>query len=213
MAKLYSARPRRAAPCGRGRDRRRSSPGLRTRTFVFNTIPVDKSIDDRLRGYETWISARNLPNDTTDEAVQALVDAVVGRYDVVQRYYTLKARLLGLDRLTLLRPHGAARRGPDARSPGTRRGSSCVDAYARLLRRVGRHRRAVLPRRLDRRAAAETSAPAPSARRPSRACIPYVLHELHGRPALGPHARARARARPARLPRAAARPLQRVRRR
>jgi oligoendopeptidase F len=75
-------------------------PGLRTRTYVFNTIAVDKSIDDRLRGYETWISARNLSNDTTDEAVKALIDAVVSRYDVVQRYYTLKARLLGLDRLS-----------------------------------------------------------------------------------------------------------------
>ena len=98
MAKLYS--PDREL-------RRRASeavteslaPGLRTRTFVFNTIAVDKSIDDRLRGYATWISARNLSNDTTDDAVEALIDAVVGRYDVVQRYYTLKAKLLGLDKL------------------------------------------------------------------------------------------------------------------
>jgi len=74
-------------------------PGLRTRAYVFNTILVDKSIDDRLRGYETWISSRNLRNDTTDEAVQALIDAAVSRYGVVQRYYKLKARLLGLDRL------------------------------------------------------------------------------------------------------------------
>jgi oligoendopeptidase F len=76
------------------------APGLRTRTFIFNTIAVDKSIDDRLRGYASWISARNLSNDTTDEAVEALIDAVVGRYDVVQRYYRLKAKLLGLDRLS-----------------------------------------------------------------------------------------------------------------
>jgi oligoendopeptidase F len=74
-------------------------PGLRTRTFIFNTIVLDKSIDDRLRGYPTWISARNLRNETTDEAVQALVDATVSRYDVVQRYYRLKAKMLGLDRL------------------------------------------------------------------------------------------------------------------
>jgi oligoendopeptidase F len=99
MAKLYS---------GDRDERRRASeavtealsPGLRTRTFVFNTIVLDKSIDDRLRGYETWLSARNLRNDTTDEAVQALIDATVARYEVVQRYYRLKARLLGLDRLT-----------------------------------------------------------------------------------------------------------------
>ncbi len=74
-------------------------PGLRTRTFVFNTILLDKSIDDRLRGYPTWISSRNLANETTDEAVEALVEATTSRYDVAQRYYRLKARLLGLDRL------------------------------------------------------------------------------------------------------------------
>jgi oligoendopeptidase F len=99
MAKLYSA----------DRDERRRAaeavtdalePGIRTRTFVFNTIVLDKSVDDRLRGYPTWITARNLRNDTTDEAVQALIDAAVSRYDVVQRYYTLKARLLGLERLS-----------------------------------------------------------------------------------------------------------------
>jgi oligoendopeptidase F len=74
-------------------------PGLRTRTFVFNALLLDKSIDDRLRDYPTWISSRNLANEVSDEAVQALVDAVVSRYDVPQRYYRLKARLLGLDRL------------------------------------------------------------------------------------------------------------------
>jgi len=76
------------------------APGLRTRAFIFNTIVVDKSIDDRLRGYESWVSARNLSNDTTDEAVQALIDATTSRYDVVQRYYKLKAKLVGLDQLT-----------------------------------------------------------------------------------------------------------------
>ncbi len=75
-------------------------PGLRTRTFVFNSVLLDKAIDDRLRDYPTWISSRNLGNEVSDEAVQALVDAVVSRYDVPQRYYRLKARLLGLDRLS-----------------------------------------------------------------------------------------------------------------
>ena len=74
-------------------------PGLRTRAFVFNTILQDKSIDDRLRGYPTWISSRNLANETTDEAVDALIEAVVSRYDLLRRYYRLKARLIGLDRL------------------------------------------------------------------------------------------------------------------
>ncbi len=74
-------------------------PGLRTRTFVFNTLLLDKSTDDRLRGYPSWISARNLDNEATDDSVQALVDAVVGRYDIAQRWYRLKAQVLGLERL------------------------------------------------------------------------------------------------------------------
>ena len=74
-------------------------PGLRTRGFVFNTLLLDKSTDDRLRGYPTWISSRNLSNEATDDSVQALIDAVVGRYDIAQRWYRLKAQVLGLDRL------------------------------------------------------------------------------------------------------------------
>jgi oligoendopeptidase F len=74
-------------------------PTLRTRTFIFNTILVDKSIDDRLRGYPTWITSRNLQNETSDVAVQALIDAATSRYDIPQRYYRLKAKLLGLDKL------------------------------------------------------------------------------------------------------------------
>jgi oligoendopeptidase F len=98
MSRLYDA----------DRDTRRTAaeaitealgPGLRTRTFVFNTILLDKSIDDRLRGYPSWISSRNLANETTDEAVDALIEATTSRYDVAQRYYRLKARLLGLDAL------------------------------------------------------------------------------------------------------------------
>ena len=47
----------------------------------------------------TGSQARNLSNDTPDETVEALVDAVTGRYDIPQRYYRLKAKLLGIDRL------------------------------------------------------------------------------------------------------------------
>jgi oligoendopeptidase F len=98
MAKLYEhdRDTRRAAAEAIGES---LGPGLRTRTFVFNTILLDKSIEDRLRGYPTWISSRNLANETTDEAVDALVEATTSRYDVARRYYQLKARLLGLDRL------------------------------------------------------------------------------------------------------------------
>ncbi|HZV49304.1 MAG TPA: M3 family oligoendopeptidase [Candidatus Dormibacteraeota bacterium] len=72
---------------------------LRTRAYIFNIVLQDKAISDRLRKYPTWISARNLANEISDEAVQALVEAVTGRYDLVARYYRVKRRLLGVDRL------------------------------------------------------------------------------------------------------------------
>jgi oligoendopeptidase F len=75
------------------------APGLRTRAFVFNTLLNDKSIDDRLRKYPTWVSSRNLANEATDDSVQALIDAVRRRYDIPQRWYALKANVLGLERL------------------------------------------------------------------------------------------------------------------
>ena len=74
-------------------------PGLRTRAFVLNTLLADKSVDDRLRHFDSWIASRNLANEASDESVQALVDAVQGRYSIPQRWYTLKAQLLGIDRL------------------------------------------------------------------------------------------------------------------
>jgi oligoendopeptidase F len=98
MARLYSSdrAARRTAAEAVGEA---LSPGLRTRAYVYNQILLDKSVDDRLRGYQSWISARNLSNETTDEAVEALIEAAVSRYDVARRYYRLKAKLLGLDRL------------------------------------------------------------------------------------------------------------------
>ncbi len=69
---------------------------VRTRAYIFNVILGEKAIDDRLRHFPTWISSRNLANETSDEAVQALVEAVTGRYDVCARYYRVKKRLLGV---------------------------------------------------------------------------------------------------------------------
>lgn len=74
-------------------------PGLRTRAYVFNTLMADKTTDDRLRAYSSWVASRNLANQASDSSVEALVDAVVDRYDIPQRWYRLKAQLLGLDRL------------------------------------------------------------------------------------------------------------------
>jgi len=74
-------------------------PGLRVRGYIFNTLLADKATNDRLRSFPSWISSRNLANEASDESVQALINAVKDNYDVPQRWYALKARILGVDKL------------------------------------------------------------------------------------------------------------------
>ncbi len=71
----------------------------RTLTFIFNTLLADKHTDDKLRGYDSWISSRNLSNEIDDETVEVLVDSVTSNYDLVHRFYDLKRSLLGYDKL------------------------------------------------------------------------------------------------------------------
>lgn len=71
----------------------------RSLTFVFNTLLADKATNDKLRKYESWIDSRNLANQTDQKTVDALIDAVTSKYDLVQRYYKLKQELLGLDEM------------------------------------------------------------------------------------------------------------------
>jgi oligoendopeptidase F len=72
-------------------------PGLRTRAFIYNTLVADKAVEDRLRSYPHWLASRNLANEASDASVMALIEAVRGRFDIPQRWYRLKAKLLGVD--------------------------------------------------------------------------------------------------------------------
>jgi oligoendopeptidase F len=71
----------------------------RTLTFVFNTILADKFTNDKLRNYNHWLESRNLSNQIDDASVEALVEAVQKKYSVVQRYYKLKTKLLGFEKM------------------------------------------------------------------------------------------------------------------
>ncbi|MGA2764508.1 MAG: M3 family oligoendopeptidase [Spirochaetia bacterium] len=98
LTQLYSAdrgaRQKAAASLTRGlREIQRPT------TFVANTILADFLSENRLRRYPTWISSRNMDNQVDDATVEALVQAVCSRYDLVARYYRLKKKLLGLTEL------------------------------------------------------------------------------------------------------------------
>src|SRR6185436_1012836 len=73
---------------------------LRLFTLITNTLAKDKEISDRWRGFKDIADARHLSNRVEPEVVAALVKAVTVAYPKLShRYYKMKAKWLGLDKL------------------------------------------------------------------------------------------------------------------
>ena len=67
---------------------------------VTNTLAKEKEVEDRWRHLPTPQTGRHLANDVEPEVVQALRDAVVAAYPKLShRYYALKAKWLGLEKM------------------------------------------------------------------------------------------------------------------
>ena len=94
-------------------DRARRQAAAQALAFVFsgqlklfarvhNTLAKEKEIEDRWRKMPSAQHARHLSNHVEPEVVQALRDAVVAAYpDLSHRYYALKARWMGLEKLEI----------------------------------------------------------------------------------------------------------------
>ncbi len=153
---LYDAdrEHRRAAAAGLTEGLKQHS---RILAFVFNTLVQSKATEDRMRAYPNPLAARHLSNEIDAASVEALLGACERAFPLVQRYYRLKARLLGLD--TLLdydryAPIGEARARIDFAS--ARR--IVLDAYRDFSPELAGSRRALLRAPLDRRRAAARQA-------------------------------------------------------
>ncbi len=73
---------------------------IKTFARVHNTQAKEKEIIDRWRGMETPQTGRHLSNQVEPEVVEALRNAVVEAYPKLShRYYELKRRWLGLDKM------------------------------------------------------------------------------------------------------------------
>ena len=73
---------------------------VRLFSLITNTLAKDKQLEDGWRKFPRPISSRNLANQVEDDVVDALITAVKAAYPrLSHRYYALKARWLGLERL------------------------------------------------------------------------------------------------------------------
>ena len=72
----------------------------RTMAMVLNTVAAEKALEDKKRGFVRPADSRHLGNEVHGESVDAMADAVAEAYPrIAHRYYALKAKLLGQDRL------------------------------------------------------------------------------------------------------------------
>ena len=149
-------------------------PGLRTRAFIYNTLIYDKAVEDRLRSYPHWLASRNLANEASDESVMALIEAVRARYDIPQRWYRLKAKLLGIpkvtdyDRMAPISPEDVSYSFSDARDLVLDTYHSFAPEAGQLTRRFFDERWIDAPVRPNKRGGAFCSYTVPSVH-------PYVL--------------------------------------
>jgi oligoendopeptidase F len=65
----------------------------------MNAILYDKKTDDELRGFSRPDAARHLSDDIDSDIVDMVIGTVADRFDISQRYYRLKAALMGVPKL------------------------------------------------------------------------------------------------------------------
>ena len=141
---------------------------------ITNTLAKDKQIEDGWRKFARPISLRNLANQVEDEVVDALIAAVREAYPrLSHRYYAIKARWMGLERLEYWDRNAPLPEDSDTRRPWAEAKVVVLDAYRRFSPTLAEHRRPLLRAQLDRRrASAGQGQRAPSAIRPCPARTP-----------------------------------------
>jgi oligoendopeptidase F len=155
---------------------------LRGFALITNTLAKDKEIEDKWRSFPRPVSARNLANRVEDEVVDALVAAVKAAYpDLSHRYYRIKARWFGQDRLDYWDRNAPLPRDDDRTIPWSEAQSTVLAAYgefspalADLGRRFFDHRWIDAPPRPGKAPGAFAHPTVPGAH-------PYLLLNYHGK--------------------------------
>jgi oligoendopeptidase F len=104
---------------------------------ITNTLAKEKEIEDRWRKLPTPQTARHLANDVEPEVVAALRDAVVAAYPrLSHRYYALKARWMGLDKLEIWDRNAPLPEDEDRRIPWAEARTIVLEAFGGFDQRL-----------------------------------------------------------------------------
>ena len=103
---------------------------VRLFTLITNTLVKDKEISDRWRGFADIADARHLANKVEGPVVEALVNAAQSAYPrLSHRYYAMKAKWLGFDRLAHWDRNAPLPEKPERIIPWAEAQSMVLDAY------------------------------------------------------------------------------------
>ncbi|MFZ3032857.1 MAG: M3 family oligoendopeptidase [Parvibaculum sp.] len=101
-----------------------------TFALVTNTLAKDKEIEDRWRKFEDIADSRHIANCVEAPVVAALVDAVKKSYpQLSHRYYAMKAKWLGLEKLEYWDRNAPLPDSDDAQIPWTQARDTVLSAY------------------------------------------------------------------------------------
>jgi oligoendopeptidase F len=68
--------------------------------YITNILAKDKAINDKIRGFKSPVSERNIDNLVEDEVVEALINTVKKNYKkTAHKYFTIKAKVFGVKQL------------------------------------------------------------------------------------------------------------------
>jgi oligoendopeptidase F len=106
------------------------SENSRLFTLITNTLAKDKEIADRWRGFKDVADSRHLANRVEREVVDAMVEAVEAAHPrLSHRYYALKARWFGKDRLEFWDRNAPLPKVPQRTIPWLEARDTVLDAY------------------------------------------------------------------------------------
>ncbi|MGC2856413.1 M3 family oligoendopeptidase [Novispirillum sp. DQ9] len=106
--------------------------------LITNTLAKDKELEDKWRRYPHPMASRNLANQVEDAVVEALVSAVKDSYPrLSHRYYALKAKWFGVDKLDYWDRNAPLPEDDDRRWTWDEATSLVMDAYHRFSPALG----------------------------------------------------------------------------
>jgi len=151
--------------------------------LITNTLSKDLEISDRWRGFADVADSRHLSNRVERDVVDALVTAVRAAHPrLSHRYYRLKARWFGLDRLNHWDRNAPLPQAPLANVPWAEARDTVLDAYDSFSPKLAGLAKRFFDERWIDAAVRPGKAPGAFSHPTVPGVHPYVLMNYQGRP-------------------------------